>query len=82
MALKIAINGFGRIGRCAARIALGRDDVELVAINDTAKREITRYLLQYDTIHREFNKKVEVIDGAYGSAQRIKSQNREQYAHK
>jgi glyceraldehyde-3-phosphate dehydrogenase, type I len=65
MALKIAINGFGRIGRCAARIALSRDDVELVAINDTAKREITRYLLQYDTIHREFNKKVEVIDDDY-----------------
>ena len=65
MALKIAINGFGRIGRCTARIALSRDDVELVAINDTAKREITRYLLQYDTIHREFNKKVEVIDDDY-----------------
>ncbi|MCI6987997.1 MAG: type I glyceraldehyde-3-phosphate dehydrogenase [Campylobacter sp.] len=62
MALKIAINGFGRIGRCAARIALNRDDVELVAINDTAKRELTRYLLQYDTVHGEFNKKVELID--------------------
>jgi len=65
MALKIAINGFGRIGRCAARIALSRDDVELVAINDTAKREITRYLLQYDTVHREFNKKVELINDDY-----------------
>lgn len=63
MSVKIAINGFGRIGRCAARIALSRDDVELVAINDTAiSRDITRYLLQYDTVHREFNKKVEVID--------------------
>lgn len=65
MALKIAINGFGRIGRCAARIALTRDDVELVAINDTAKREITRYLLQYDSVHREFGKKVEIIDDDY-----------------
>ncbi|ASM39727.1 type I glyceraldehyde-3-phosphate dehydrogenase [Campylobacter sp. RM12327] len=63
MSVKIAINGFGRIGRCAARIALNRDDVELVAINDTAtSRDITRYLLQYDTVHREFNKLVEVID--------------------
>lgn len=60
--VKIAINGFGRIGRCAARIALNRDDVELVAINDTAKRDLTRYLLQYDTVHGEFNKKVEVIN--------------------
>lgn len=62
MAVKVAINGFGRIGRCAARIILNRDDVELVAINDTAKRDVTRYLLQYDTVHGEFNKKVEVID--------------------
>ena len=61
MALKVAINGFGRIGRCVARIALNRDDIEVVAINDTAKREVTRYLLQYDTVHGEFNKKVEVI---------------------
>ena len=65
MALKVAINGFGRIGRCVARIALNRDDIEVVAINDTAKREVTRYLLQYDTVHGEFNKKVEVIDDDY-----------------
>lgn len=65
MALKIAINGFGRIGRCAARIAFDRDDVELVAINDTAKRDVTRYLLQYDTVHGEFKKRVEVIDDDY-----------------
>ncbi|ABS51171.1 type I glyceraldehyde-3-phosphate dehydrogenase [Campylobacter hominis] len=63
--IKIAINGFGRIGRCAARIALNRDDVELIAINDTAKRDLTRYLLQYDTVHGEFGKKVEVINDDY-----------------
>lgn len=63
--IKIAINGFGRIGRCAARIALNRDDVELIAINDTAKRDLTRYLLQYDTVHGEFCKKVEVINDDY-----------------
>lgn len=62
MAIKIAINGFGRIGRCAARIILDRDDVELVAINDTATRDVTRYLLQYDTVHGEFKKSVKVID--------------------
>lgn len=61
MALKIAINGFGRIGRCVARIILDRDDVELVAINDTAKREITRYLLKYDSVHGEFKKDVLVV---------------------
>jgi len=42
MSVKVAINGFGRIGRCAARIILERDDVELVAINDTATRDMTR----------------------------------------
>lgn len=63
--IKIAINGFGRIGRCAARIALNRDDVELIAINDTAKRDLTRYLLQYDTVHGEFGKKVEIINDDY-----------------
>ena len=40
MALKIAINGFGRIGRCVARIAATRNDVEIVAINDMATMEM------------------------------------------
>ncbi|MGG7047643.1 MULTISPECIES: type I glyceraldehyde-3-phosphate dehydrogenase [unclassified Campylobacter] len=62
MSVKIAINGFGRIGRCAARIILDRDDCELVAINDTAKRDMTRYLLKYDSVHGEFKKDVKVID--------------------
>ena len=63
--VKIAINGFGRIGRCAARIILERDDVELVAINDTAKREMTRYLLKYDTVHGEFKQDVKVLNDEY-----------------
>lgn len=65
MATKIAINGFGRIGRCAARIISNRNDVELVAINDTASRNLTRYLLQYDTVHGEFNKKIEILNDDY-----------------
>ncbi len=65
MALKIAINGFGRIGRCVTRIAFSRDDVELVAINDCGARDMVRYLLQYDTVHGEFDKKVEVINDDY-----------------
>ena len=62
MAVKVAINGFGRIGRCVARIIFQRDDVELVAINDTTDIELTRYLFKYDTVHGEFNGEVE-IDG-------------------
>lgn len=62
MALKVAINGFGRIGRCVARIALSRDDIELVAINDTTKIELSKYLFQYDSVHGIFDKKIEIIN--------------------
>lgn len=60
MAIKVAINGFGRIGRCVARIIAERDDLELVAINDTTELELTKYLLKYDTVHGEFNASVEL----------------------
>ena len=62
MALKLAINGFGRIGRCSARIIENDPNYELCIINDTAERKVTRYLLKYDTVHGEFNKEVEVLD--------------------
>ena len=39
--VKVAITGFGRIGRCAARLIADMDDVELVAVNDTTDREMT-----------------------------------------
>ncbi|MDR1975701.1 MAG: type I glyceraldehyde-3-phosphate dehydrogenase [Campylobacteraceae bacterium] len=62
MALKVAINGFGRIGRCAARIIDARDDIELVAVNDTASKEMTRQLLKYDSVHGVFEGDVEWLD--------------------
>jgi len=49
--LKIAINGFGRIGRSIARVIANRDDMELVAINDLEDIESLYYLLKYDSIH-------------------------------
>ena len=52
MALKIAINGFGRIGRCVTRIAASREDVEVVAINDTASIDMILYLLKNDDLYR------------------------------
>ena len=58
MALKIAINGFGRIGRCVARIAAERDDVEIVAINDMASIDMIVYLLKYDSVHGLFGQDV------------------------
>ncbi|MFA6192432.1 MAG: type I glyceraldehyde-3-phosphate dehydrogenase [Sulfurimonas sp.] len=65
MALKIAINGFGRIGRCVTRIVARRDDVELVAINDLASIEMMLYLLKNDSVHGTFNGSVEQIDENY-----------------
>ncbi|WP_434637698.1 type I glyceraldehyde-3-phosphate dehydrogenase [Sulfurimonas sp. NW7] len=62
MALKIAINGFGRIGRCVARIAHKRDDVEVVAINDTTSIDMMIYLLKNDSVHGTFASEVVQLD--------------------
>jgi len=63
MALKVAINGFGRIGRCVARIIDQRDDVELVAVNDTSSVDMLEYLVKHDTVHGTFDGEVKVVDG-------------------
>jgi len=62
MALKVAINGLGRIGRCVARIVADRDDVELVACNASGSDEMIQYGLRYDSVHGN-RKDVEVKDG-------------------
>ncbi len=59
--MKIAINGFGRIGRNVTRALLKRDDFELVAINDLMDINLAAYLIRNDTIRGEFED-VEVID--------------------
>ena len=51
MALKVAINGTGRIGLIVTKIVMSRDDLELVAINSTAKLDMLVYLLKYDSVH-------------------------------
>ena len=62
MSVKLAINGFGRIGRCVLRawIESGRDDVEIVAINDLAPIETNAHLLQFDSVHGHLNVEVSV----------------------
>lgn len=55
---RIAINGFGRIGRLVYRIIEERDDMEIVAINDLSSPEELSYLLKYDTNHRRYTKEV------------------------
>jgi len=59
---RIAINGFGRIGRLVYRIIEERDDMEVVAINDLSTPEELSYLLKYDTNHRRYNKLVTYDD--------------------
>ncbi len=61
--LKIGINGFGRIGRIAFRIASQRDNVEIVAINDLLNVEHLAYLLEYDSVHGKFDGSIEVTNG-------------------
>ena len=58
MAIKVAVNGTGRIGLCVIKLLMERDDMELVAINTTAKAEMLEYLLKYDTVHRGIDAKV------------------------
>ncbi len=58
MAIKAAINGTGRIGMIAAKIITSRDDIELVAINTTAKADMLEYLFKYDSVHTGVDAKV------------------------
>jgi glyceraldehyde 3-phosphate dehydrogenase len=65
MALKVAINGFGRIGRLTLRAMMERkvEGVDLVAINDLASLEINAHLLRYDSNFGRFGGTVEIKDG-------------------
>lgn len=64
--LRVAINGFGRIGRLVLRAALesGREDIEFVAVNDLAPAEQNAYLLKYDSVHGNLPMDVK-LDGEY-----------------
>jgi glyceraldehyde 3-phosphate dehydrogenase len=65
MALKVAINGFGRIGRSVARIVAERNDVELVAINDLTDPDMIKYLLDNDSVHGTFGTETEILEDSY-----------------
>lgn len=55
MAVKVAINGLGRIGRCVARIIADRADIELVAVNASGTEEMLEYNVKYDSVHGRRN---------------------------
>ena len=58
--VRVAINGFGRIGRAAFKIALEKPEIEIVAINDLTEPEILAHLLAHDTAYGNYRKKVSV----------------------
>ncbi len=60
MSIKIAINGFGRIGRLVFRAAQAREDIEVVAINDLTDVKTNAHLLKYDSVHGKFPGTVEI----------------------
>lgn len=62
MKKRIAINGFGRIGRIAYRLLLGSSDYEVVAINSRGTAEENAYLLKYDTVFRKLDENITVLD--------------------
>lgn len=69
MKIKVAINGFGRIGRNAFKIAFDRSDIDIVAINDLTKTETLAYLLKHDTNYGAYERNVSfdehnlIVDG-------------------
>ncbi|TCS40127.1 type I glyceraldehyde-3-phosphate dehydrogenase [Reinekea marinisedimentorum] len=63
MAIKVGINGFGRIGRFVFRASCERDDIEVVGINDLIDVDYMAYMLKYDSTHGRFKGTVEVEGG-------------------
>ena len=65
MAIKVGINGFGRIGRCVFRAAIQNfaDDIEIVGINDLLEPDYLAYMLQYDSVHGRFKGGSIAVDG-------------------
>ena len=73
--MKVAINGFGRIGRSVFRILNSRPDVDVVAINDIFDKEALTYLLKYDTVMGPFkdfvNLNKDIMKTSYNSVKML-----------
>jgi len=63
MASRVAINGLGRIGRAALKLALEQPQLELVAVNEIGSLDNMVYLLKYDTVYGRYERPVEALDG-------------------
>lgn len=62
--VRVAINGFGRIGRLVLRVGLNDPKLEFVAVNDLSTKDLKAYLFKYDSVHGRFNGKVSVSNDA------------------
>jgi glyceraldehyde 3-phosphate dehydrogenase len=60
---KVAINGLGRIGRAALKLALEQPELEVVAVNEIGSLENMVYLLKYDSVYGRYERQVEAVDG-------------------
>jgi glyceraldehyde 3-phosphate dehydrogenase len=85
MALRVAINGFGRIGRLALRAVLENQrwgEVEIVAINDSSTPETNAHLLTYDSVHGRYPGKIEVgdnwLDAGFGRIMKVSNRDPKQ----
>ena len=66
MAVKVGINGLGRIGRCVLRAALDYPEIEVVAVNDLTEPKTLAHLLKYDSVHGIFDAQVDYTEGEPG----------------
>ena len=64
MAIKVGINGFGRIGRCVFKVIEKRSDIEVVSINDLTDAKTLAHLLKYDSVHGKFDGTVEAKESS------------------
>jgi len=65
MAIRVGINGFGRIGRLVFRVAWEDPAVEVVSVNDLTDPKTLAHLLKYDSVHGKFDRDVQVVDGGF-----------------
>ena len=71
MTIRVAINGFGRIGRCVLRAGWNDPEIEFVHINDLTDDGTLAHLLKYDSVHRKFEESVEAVEGGIKIGEKV-----------
>jgi glyceraldehyde 3-phosphate dehydrogenase len=71
MSIRVAINGFGRIGRCVLRSAWNNPEIDIVHINDLTSDDMLAHLLKYDSVHGTFGPDVSAVEGGIRIGDRV-----------